>query len=308
MRIFKGVEDFKAKNVVATVGTFDGVHKGHLEVINTLKKHAKLINGETVIFTFWPHPRTVVGDATGVSLLNTIEEKIKLFESYGIDNVIVYPFTKEFSQLSSEEFVNDILVKKVGIKVLVLGYDHQFGKNREGSYEKIKHCADKYGFEAVRVEALGLEGKNISSTKIRAALDAGDFKTVRSYLGYNYSLTGTVIHGHKKGRLIGFPTANIELNNSMKLVPGNGVYAVNVIDEGVTYNGMLNIGVKPTITDENIRTLEVNIFDYNKDVYGNTLTIELIEKIRDEVKFSDFESLKQQIAKDKVLAAEILCR
>ena len=270
MKIHRDLTNFYAQNPVLTVGTFDGVHLGHRKIISKLHDLAESINGESVIFTFDPHPRKIVAPSeTNLRLLTTLEEKIALFEQSGIDHLIVYPFTSEFAQLTYNEFVEQILVGQIHTKSLVVGYDHKFGKGRAGDFELLKSLADRLGFQIEKLDVLLMNESNISSTKIREAIQIGDFDTANAYLGYPFTLHGTVVEGQKLGRQIQFPTANIEASDPDKIIPGYGVYAVKakVLDQ--TYLGMLNIGSRPTINNNaDHRSIEVHLLDFDSDIYG----------------------------------------
>lgn len=309
MKIHHSLDNFDARSPVVTIGTFDGLHKGHQVILERLKNLAAKIKGETVVFTFYPHPRVVTSpNEDSLRLLTTKDEKIELFRKYGIDHLIIYPFDKAFASLTYTEFVEDILVKKIGTKCLVVGYDHKFGKNREGGFEYLKKCAEKYDFSIEKMDALTTgEGENISSTKIRAALQEGDIKTANHYFGHEFTLHGTVVEGKQLGRKMGFPTANIESSDKHKIIPGYGVYAVKVEFDGKTFNGMLNIGTRPTFNkNADNRSIEVNIFDFSADIYGKKLTLCFVDKIRDEKKFPGIESLIEQLKKDRESALKIL--
>lgn len=300
MKVYTNIDDFKGvKNSIVTTGTFDGVHLGHQKLISRLKDVAKGASGETVLLTFSPHPRMVLfPDDNELKLLNSIPEKIELLERYGVDHLIIYPFTKEFSRLTSTEFVRNILVNSIQTKRLVIGYNHHFGRNREGSFEHLKEYGPLYGFEVEEIPAKDIDHIQISSTKIRNALLIGDIKTATTYLGHEYTLTGTVVKGKQLGRTIGFPTANIQVNDNYKLIPGDGVYAVKVKYKSNFYGGMLNIGNNPTVEGKG-KSIEVNIFDFDKAIYGDEVTIYFIGRLRDEVKFNNLDELKEQLAKDK---------
>jgi riboflavin kinase/FMN adenylyltransferase len=300
MKVYTNIDDFKdVKNPIVTTGTFDGVHLGHQKIISRLKDVAKEIDGSTVLLTFSPHPRMVLfPDDNELKLLNTLPEKIELLEKYGVDHLIVYPFTKEFSRLTSIEFVRNILVNSIQTKRLVIGYNHHFGRNREGSFEHLKEYGPLYGFEVEEIPAKDIDHIQISSTKIRNALLIGDVKTATTYLGHIYSLTGTVVKGKQLGRTIGYPTANLHVTDTYKLIPGDGVYAVKIKHKNAFYFGMLNIGNNPTVEGKG-KSIEVNIFDFDKVIYEDEVTIYFIERLRDEVKFNNLEELKEQLAKDK---------
>lgn len=309
VKVYTNIEDFKSiPNPVVTTGTFDGVHLGHQKIISRLKEIAKTENGETVLLTFYPHPRMVLfPDDNELKMLNTQQEKIDLLEQYGIDHLIIYPFTKEFSRLTSVEFVRNILVNTIQTKRLVIGYNHHFGRNREGSFEHLKEYGPLYGFDVEEIPAKDIDSIEISSTKIRNALLSGDVKTANNYLGHNFSITGKVVGGKKLGRTIGYPTANIDINDKYKIIPADGVYAVNVIHDGKILEGMLNIGNNPTVEGKG-RSIEVNIFNFDKEIYGDDATIIFIERLRDEVKFNGLEQLKEQLAKDKENAIQALSK
>lgn len=308
MKIYQGIEQFeKLEKAVVTTGTFDGVHIGHRTILNRLIEVAKKMKGESVLLTFYPHPRMVLQEDAELRLLNTIDEKTQLLEKAGIDHLIIHPFTKEFSRTTSLEFVRDLLVNKIGTKKLVIGYDHHFGRNREGSFEHLKEYGPVYGFEVEEIPAQDIDDVNVSSTKIRKALVAGDVKTANNYLGHNFQLNGIVVHGNKVGRELGYPTANIDLQNKYKLIPAEGIYAVKVRLEDKSYNGMLNIGRRPTINSGNGEvSIEVNIFDFKKEIYGEKIQLELIERIRDEKKFDSKEELIAEMQKDQVKCERIL--
>jgi riboflavin kinase / FMN adenylyltransferase len=292
-------------NVVLTTGTFDGVHIGHLKIINRLKEISNKINGESTLLTFYPHPRMVLSnDFKDLKLLTTQKEKKHLLEKAGIENLIIHTFTKEFSNLSSLEFIQNILVRKINTKKLVIGYDHHFGKNREGSFENLKISGPVYGFEVEEIPALEINDVNVSSTKIRKALLEGDIENANKYLGYNYLITGKIVKGNQKGRTINFPTANIEIEEVEKLIPKDGVYAVDVEIKGNFYKGMMNIGLNPT-TGNNKQSIEVNIFNFEEDIYGQEILVSLKKRLRDEIKFENIEALRMQLEKDKLIALNV---
>lgn len=307
MKIYHSLDDFvPVKNAVVTSGTFDGVHLGHQKILSRLREVAKKNNGETVVITFWPHPRLVLyPNDTELKLLNTFEEKAELLKDQQIDHLLRIPFTKEFSQLSSEEFITNIIVEKIGTKTLVIGYDHHFGKNREGSFEQLKLNAHKYGFTVEEISRQDIDHVAVSSTAIRKALDIGDLTTANHLLGKPYSLSGRVIKGDKLGRLMGFPTANIEVDSMHKLVPVDGIYAVTVLYNHQTYGGMLYIGYRPTVGGKR-KSIEVNIFNFEKEIYGDSLVVNFHQLIRSDSTFKDLEELKTQLIKDKEQSLSIL--
>lgn len=300
MKVYYNINDLPPiKNAIVSQGTFDGVHLAHKKIIERLKQLAKQKNGETVLMTFEPHPRMVLFPTDhGLQLLSTLKEKIHLLEKTGIDHLLVIPFTKEFSRQSSEQFIRDILVNKLHTHTLVIGYDHRFGKNREGSFEHLKESSSLYGFEVEEIPEQDIDDIAVSSTKIRKALQNDDIITAKKYLGTNYVLEGTVVKGQQLGRTIGYPTANIEVYNAFKLIPTDGVYAVWVWHNNIKYGGMLNIGNNPTVENKG-RSIEVNIFNFNKEIYGDTITVEFVLKLRNEEKFNGLEALKNQLVLDK---------
>ncbi len=299
MKIYNSIEEFKkVKQAVVTIGTFDGVHIGHLKIISSLRKIADDIDGETVLLTFSPHPRIILFSDTDLKLINTKKEKIALLENAGIDHLIIHPFSREFSRLSSVEFVRDILVNKIAVSRLVIGYNHHFGRNREGSFEHLKSYGPTYGFEVEEICAQDVRDVHVSSTKVRKALEQGDIKSAKSYLTYDFPLTGIVVKGKHFGHQIGFPTANIKVLDENKLIPANGVYAVRVMVRGEQKKGILNIGVSPTI-DGSEKTIEVHIIDFDQVIYGEQITILFDYWIRAEQKFKSIEALKEQLMQDK---------
>ena len=327
MKVYEGIEKFKGvKNPAVTIGTFDGVHLGHQKIIQQLKEGAESIKGESVIFTFYPHPRMVLfPDDESLKLLSTEEEKKELLEKLGVEHLIIHPFTKAFSRITYTEYVRDILVNRLKVKKLIIGYNHHFGRNREGSFQQLKKLAPVYGFELEKIPAQDINKVEISSTKIRKALEAGDIKTANKFLGYDYSISGSVVKGKGLGKGLGYPTANIQVDDKYKLVPADGIYAVTVEIENKMYNGMMSIGFNPTVHNEkNIestnteagnstapfraggKTAEVNIFDFDKDIYDQNIRIFFRQKLRDEKKFDNLEALKKAIDGDKEKTLKIL--
>jgi len=306
VKIHQGLDNFpKIKNAIVTSGTFDGVHLGHIKILNRLREITEACNGESVLITFWPHPRLVLQPDFKLKLLTDFDEKMLLLEKYGIDHLVKIPFTETFSTLSSEAFVKDILIEKINTSKLVIGYNHHFGRNREGSFEYLKQNAADYGFEIEEIARQDVALVGVSSTKIRKALEKGEVDIAQKLLGRNYSVQGRVIHGNKNGKKIGFATANIHVSDAHKLIPADGVYAVKISYGSKEYSGMLNIGNRPTIKD-NSKTIEVHIIDFSKDIYDEKLKIAFIKRVRDEVKFESLEALKQQLRKDKEEVLEIL--
>ncbi|HBF89328.1 MAG TPA: riboflavin biosynthesis protein RibF [Bacteroidales bacterium] len=307
MNFCRNIEDFKVKNPVVTIGTFDGVHLGHKQIINRLLQKAKEINGTPLIITFWPHPRIVLQqNEKPIFLLNTLDEKTQLFNNLGIDKVLVCPFTKEFSVLSPLDFVKKYLVEMIGLRSIIFGYDHHFGKNREGNFDNLQNYAKEWNFEIEKVEEYREGLTNISSTTIRRMLSEGELENANTLLGYNYFMTGIVTDGLRIGRKIGFPTANIIVDKN-KLVPKQGVYAVKVYINNKSYNGVLNIGHKPTITENKLNTtIEVHIFDFDENIYKKSIQVEFIKYIRTEKKFDSIAELISQIENDIAICKSII--
>jgi riboflavin kinase/FMN adenylyltransferase len=293
-------------NAVVTSGTFDGVHLGHQKILSRIKDIAVRISGETVVITYWPHPRLVLKpDDQTLKLLNTFEEKAELLKEQGIHHLLRIPFTKEFSQLSSSDFIKNILVERIGTRKLVIGYDHHFGKNREGSFEQLKIDAPKYGFELEEIPRQEIDNMAISSSKIRHALEEGNVTEANHLLGRPYTLSGRVVKGDRLGRVLGFPTANIDIDSHYKLVPADGIYAVIVKHSGKEFGGMIYIGNRPTVEGSQ-RSIEVNIFNFDKEIYGEDLKVSFEKLLRLDTKFNNLEELKEQLHKDKELALEAL--
>lgn len=308
MKIYHSIQEIpKINKPIVTIGTFDGVHLGHQQILNRLKKAKHETGGETFVFTFDPHPRQVLfPNQTDLKLLTLTNEKLDLLEQAGIDHVLVFPFTKEFSQQSAHSYIKDILVDAIGVKQLIIGYDHHFGNNREGNINTLKQYAAEYNFSVEEIPAHEIDHINVSSSKIRKALEEGDIKTSNSFLGYNYFISGRVVDGKKLGRTIGYPTANIFIENQAKLVPKIGVYAATCIVNGVSYKGMMNIGYNPTTdTDNEIKT-ELHIFNFDANIYGCNLTLQIKARLRDEEKFASLDELKKQLHADKEHALSVL--
>lgn len=300
MKVYQDISKFHGVECpVLTTGTFDGVHLGHLKIIRRLEELSLSAGGESVVLTFHPHPRMVLyPDDESLRLLSTLDEKISLLEAAGVQHLIIHPFSKEFSRLTSLEFVRNILVNKIGTRKLVIGYNHHFGRNREGSFEHLKEYGPLYGFDVEEIPAKDIDHIEISSTKIRNALLEGDVQTASAYLGHAYSLQGTVVRGRQLGRELGFPTANIHVSDAFKLIPGDGIYAVTVQVAGKDWKGMMSIGMNPTVNGK-VRTLEVNILNFENDIYDQVIRVSFIKRLRDELKFSGLEQLKAQLYKDK---------
>jgi riboflavin kinase/FMN adenylyltransferase len=300
MNIYHSLDSFERLEYgVVTSGTFDGVHLGHKKILSRLREISEQSGGETVVLTFWPHPRTVVSeDSQSLQLLSTIDEKIELFAQLGIQHLLIVPFTRAFSELSSHEFIEQILVEKIGTKKLVIGYDHRFGRNREGSFDFLRENCASYGFEVEEIPREDIENMAVSSSRIRKALITGHISEANELLGRSYTLSGTVVKGKQLGRTIGFPTANLHLHESYKLVPMNGVYIIHATHNDTKYKGMLNIGVRPTV-DGTMRTIEAHLFDFNQEIYGEDLQLDLLHYLRSEQKFDNLDMLVRQINIDK---------
>lgn len=309
MRIHRDINSLPLfKNAVITIGTFDGVHTGHLQIIQQLKEEARKINGESVIITFDPHPRMVISsDKSTIKLLNTLNEKTELLEQQGVDHVVVVPFTQHFSEQSAEKYIKDFLVGKFRPHTIIIGYDHHFGKERKGNYQLLEAYAGEFNFVVKEIPGHVLDHVTISSTKIRNDLLGCDIDTANQYLGYDYFFEGQVVEGNKIGRTLGYPTANINITDSNKLVPGNGIYAIKVTvgDAQDKMKGMMSIGLRPTIGN-NDKTIEVNIFDFQNEIYGERLRVYVKKYLRKEKKFENLEELKAAIAADKIEALKYI--
>lgn len=302
MSVFYNISELsQVTNSIVTIGTFDGVHLGHQKIIKRLVELKQKQGGEIVLFTFDPHPRKILfPEQKDLKLITTTEEKCDILKQFGIDHVLVYPFTKEFSKMHAQDYISGIIAKGLKTKTLVIGYDHRFGSNREGSIDTLKQFAPIYHFDVEEIPAQEINQLNVSSTRIRKAIEEGDIQTANDFLGYTFFITGEVIKGKQLGRTIGYPTANIFIDNADKLIPKIGVYAVNVVLKGATYKGMLNVGTNPTTDFDNKIKIEVNIFDFDADIYGETLKVEFVKWIRNEEKFANLDELKQALANDKI--------
>jgi riboflavin kinase/FMN adenylyltransferase len=315
MKIYRKLEDFTPlQQAVVTIGTFDGVHVGHQKILDTLKKSAQKIGGETVLLTFFPHPRMILHpEDDSLKLISDIHEKVELLAQAGINHLIITPFTRDFSNQTPEEYIREVLVSRIGTKKIVIGYDHHFGKDRKGSLAELKACASIYGYEVEQIPEQDINDVAVSSTKIREALIKGDIEMANSYLGYPFQLTGKIIRGNQLGRKIGFPTANLQINEGHKLIPAYGIYAVEAtfleLDEiesgsyspnpiGQIYQGMGYIGNRPAV-DGTSRSIEIHLFDFDDEVYGKTLRVRFLHFIRHDQWFDSLEALTQQIALDE---------
>jgi len=306
MKRFNNINEFNCKkSTIITIGTFDGVHLGHQKILKKLNIEAENNGLESSVLTFFPHPRTVLNPNSSLKLINTIEERISLFKKSKIDNLIVHPFTKGFSELDSEDYVKNILVDQLKAKIVLIGYDHKFGKNRTADINNLKEYGIKYNFEVIEIKAEEINDIAISSTKIRNSIEEGDIQLTNSYLGYEFSFFGKVVKGNSIGKTLGFPTANIKIGTDLKLIPKNGVYLISTIINQKIIFGMMNIGIKPT-TNENTKSIEVNLFDFNQDLYDTNITIYIKQFLREEIKFDSLNELKLQIEKDKITCNSII--
>ena len=302
----KAASDYKLlSNSVVTIGTFDGVHIGHKKIINRLVNIAKQENLQAVVLTFFPHPRMVVQSDTKIKMLNTIDEKNKLLEQQGIDHLVIKKFTKDFSRLSAQEYVRKVLVETLHVKHIIIGYDHHFGRNRTANIHDLKAFGKIYNFKVTEILAQEIDEVTISSTKIRQALNSGDVKTANTFLGYNFMISGTVVKGKGIGKTLNFPTANIRISESYKLIPKHGVYVVKTRILNTTVFGMMNIGVNPTVNGK-LRSIEIHFFDFSQDIYGVYLEIEILKRLREEQKFDSLAELEKQLLKDAVISKQFL--
>ncbi len=299
MKTFSSIYNFHTRQkTIVTLGTFDGVHLGHQMIIRKLVSASELMGGESLVLTFFPHPRMVLKQDDTIKLLNTMSEKIELLERYGLDNLVVHKFDADFSQLSAADFVEQILVKQFNVGKIIIGHDHRFGKNRTADIHDLIRFGLKYNFEVEEISAQEIDHVSISSTKIRKALEIGDIAMANEYLGYDYFFSGIVVSGKKLGNTIGYPTANLEVTESYKLIPRNGIYIVTSVIEGKTIPGMMSIGINPTF-ENHPYTIEVNFLDWDGDLYGEVLKISVHERIRDEMRFDQFDLLIEKIREDE---------
>jgi riboflavin kinase/FMN adenylyltransferase len=299
LKTYQSLNEFNpSKKTIVTLGTFDGVHLGHNVILDKICNIAKQENLESVLLTFFPHPRLIVSNDSEIKMLNTMAEKAMLLEQKGIQNFIIHPFDKLFSELSPREFVEKVLVNQLNIQKIIIGYDHKFGKNRAADFNDLIAFGKEFGFEVEEISAKQINEVSISSTKIRNSLLEGNISLANSYLGYSYMLSGIVAKGNQLGRTIGFPTANIKISENYKLIPKNGVYIVTTIVNNQTVFGMMNIGIKPTLGD-NVPTIEVHLLEFSEDIYGQEIQVNVVDRLRDEQKFETFEALKSQLEIDK---------
>ncbi len=306
MLVYFDFKDFLVKRPVITIGAYDGVHSGHRAILSKLCNSAIEKNGESVVVTFWPHPRLILEPDSNLKLINTLEEKISLLDKAGIQHLVIVSFTQAFSKLTYPEFIKLILVDKLKVYHLIVGYNHHFGKNREGNFDKISEYGDKYGFTSEKLDPIFIENEKVSSTHIRNALAEGNVELANKYLGYNYSITGKVITGDKIGRTIGFPTANINVIEKFKLIPENGVYAVTVKINNTVHKGMMNIGIRPSVNSDRKLSLEVHILNFSDDIYGKDITVYFKKWMRKEIQFKSIDQLIQQLNADRTEVSDIL--
>ena len=307
MKIYYDIESFKkVPNAVVTIGTFDGVHRGHQEILRNMVNRAKEIDGESVVVTFYPHPRQVLSGDANIKFITTQEEKIRHLEALGIDNLIIIKFTKEFAAIPSEDFIKDYLVKNISPAVLIIGYDHHFGKGRTGDFEMLYALGRRYKFKVEKISEQDVDNVAVSSTKIRRFLENGDIKNANKLLGYDFSYIGKVVHGQQVGHKMGYPTANIEIADEFKLIEHQGVYATFAVIDGKLYPAMTYIGKRPTMHDDRPQSIETHIIGYDKDLYDKEIKIRFVDFVRDDKKFDNFEALKQQIEIDKKTIINIL--
>jgi riboflavin kinase/FMN adenylyltransferase len=306
LKIFHSIKSFSSNNqTIVTIGTFDGVHLGHQKILKQITKSAQELHCESLVLTFFPHPRMVLQKDTEMKQLNSINEKLELLDNLGIDNLVIHPFDKEFSRLTAEEFVKQVLVDVFRVKKVIIGYDHRFGRNRTATIDDLNSFGETYGFEVEQISAEQINEVSISSTKIRNAILEGNVEIAASYLGYNYPITGIVSKGNQLGRTIGYPTANIKIVDEHKLIPSNGVYVAKSIINGITIYGMMNIGLRPTV-DGSTQTLEIHFFDFKKDIYNQEITVLLLKRMRSEQKFDSIDALKAQLNNDMIDAKNYL--
>ena len=307
MKIYYEIDSFKpVSNAVVTIGTFDGVHRGHQEILKNMVKRAKELGGESVVVTFYPHPRQVLSHDSGIRFISTQQEKIHHLEALGIDNLVIIEFTKEFASTSSEDFIRNYIVKNIAPAVLIIGYDHHFGSGRTGDFEMLYELGNQYDFKVEKIQEQDIENMAVSSTKIRHFLENGDIRHANMLLGYEFSYTGKVVKGQQVGHKIGFPTANIEVAEEFQLIEKQGVYATFVDFDGKSYPAMTYIGKRPTLHDSRPQSIESNIINFNGDLYGKEIKVRFVDFVREDKKFDDTEALKNQIEKDKLNIINIL--
>ncbi len=309
MNVFRDINEIsRNEKTVLTIGTYDGVHLGHQKILSLLKAKAEEYSARNLVVTFEPHPQLVVANKNNLQILTTVDEKEKILREFGIENLLVIPFTPEFASTSSDDFVKSYLIEKIGMQAIVIGYDHRFGKGRDGNQQTLLQLSRTHNFDVHEVDAVSFDGNVISSSKIRATLKQGNVSEANTFLNRKYFFKGKVVEGKKIGRTLGFPTANLELQNQNKLIPAIGIYAVEVLWKKNVFKGMLYIGTRPTLDNTHAVVPEVNIFDFDKEIYGDELEVHLIERVRDEMKFTSLSELIEQIKSDKESCLEILTK
>jgi riboflavin kinase/FMN adenylyltransferase len=306
MKIYKSINEYnESKNSIITIGTFDGIHKGHQKIFNKVINASKQNNLSSVVLTFFPHPRIILNKYNDIKMIDTLDEKIDHLKKIGIDHLIIHPFDKKFSLLSAEQFIKEYLVDKLKLKHIIIGYDHRFGKGREASVTDLKEYSREFNFLVDEIDAQEIEKIAISSTKIRNSINEGDLKTTKIYLGRFFCLTGRVVKGDGLGKQINYPTANVSIEEDYKIIPKDGVYFIKTTIDNKLYNGMMNIGHRPTIGTKE-KSIEVNLFNFDRDIYDRIISVDVVEKIRDEKKFSSIEALKTQLARDEVHCLKLI--
>ena len=306
MKVIYGIDNYKPlESCALTIGTFDGVHVGHQKIIKRLVSVSENKNLHPIVLTFFPHPRMILQSDTSIKLIDTLDEKIDLLKQLNIGTLIIHPFSKTFSRMTTNEFVRDIIVKSLSVKYLIIGYDHRFGRNREATVDNLINCGFTYGFEVEKIEAKEIESVNVSSTKIRDSINSGELDKSAKFLGRFFKLTGKVVKGDGLGKQINYPTANIYVEENYKIIPKDGVYFIKTLIDGNEFHGMMNIGHRPTI-GENKKSIEVHLFDFDNDIYDKTISVDVLLKIRDEIKFSSIEALKEQLKKDETYCIQLI--
>ncbi|WP_282036133.1 bifunctional riboflavin kinase/FAD synthetase [Saccharicrinis aurantiacus] len=307
MKVYSDPNKYNNTSTVVTLGMFDGVHLGHKQLLSKVVTTARNIDARSVVVTFWPHPRLVLGkNAEDLKFITTLDEKIALLEKEGIDDLILLPFNLELAALSAKEFIEQVLIAKFGMQHLIMGYNHRFGKDRIDDYSVYQSIANENQFGISKVEAVKVGSVNVSSTVVRNAIETGDVVLAKALLSYTFSLTGNVVSGQQLGRTIGFPTANIEPNDSHKIIPQTGVYACRLLVKGNKYDGMLNVGIKPTVSSKTKQTIEVHIFNFSDDIYSEEVVIEFVDRVRNEQKFESVDALKAQLKIDEQTVKKLL--
>lgn len=308
MKIYNNIEEFNiSSKTILTIGTFDGLHEGHKRILEKLIKTAKNKGLQSVVLTFFPHPRKIINKDNEVKLIDTLDEKVSILKQIGVDSLIIHPFDKNFSLLTAYQFIKDYLVDRLKISHVIIGYDHRFGKGREASVKDLKEYGEEFDFIVEEIDAHEVESITVSSTKIRDSIIKGDLKSTKKFLGRHFRITGEVIEGDGIGKKINYPTANIFIKEDYKIIPKDGVYLIKSKIDNIEYYGMMNIGHRPTIGD-NEKSIEVHLFNFNYNIYGNKISVDILSKIRDEKKFSSIEALKEQLKKDEALCLKLISK